>query len=438
VTPLAAAERFLAGAPVGGQVDAFVSVDPDAVLRDAAAVTRRTTAFGRGSVMDGLLVGVGDDLHVAGYVTRWGTTCLATDATADAPLVTRLRSAGAVVAGKTRMTELALSAVGVNAAGGSARNPYDRDRAAGGSGSGAGAAVAAGLVPVAVGVDGAGGVRIPAALCGVVGFKPSAARIPLDADAALGWWSLAQPGVVTACVNDAADAYAVLAGTTRPDTRDDTPLHAGVDWRWWGVPVTAVDRACRAAADALAVREVHLDHLELARPAARVTALTEVAAAVGATLDGERDRFAADVQAVLAVASALTAVDYVRAQQVRTLLARAFAVAFAHVDVLVTPATAVTAPTLPAAAWADGLLDEALEVALTAYALPANLLGLPAVTVPVGADADGLPVGLQIIGAAGADANVLRCAAQLERAGVAAPRRIGHALQRREEKEDMS
>jgi aspartyl-tRNA(Asn)/glutamyl-tRNA(Gln) amidotransferase subunit A len=151
------------------------------------------------------------------------------------------------------------------------------------------------------------------------------------------------------------------------------------------------------------------------------TILTEVAAAVADQMRRAPGQFGADTETTLRAAGSATAVEYLRAQQLRTRLADAFAEVFASVDVLATPATACTAPPVTADAIRDGLVDEALGTRLTSYTFPASLVGLPATSVPVGVDRWGLPVGLQLVGPPGGEATVLRMAAHFEAHGLAIP-----------------
>ena len=420
-TPLQVAERFLAAQPVGGEIDAFVSVDPSALLAEASAATARMAKGAPAGPLDGVLVGVKDFFAVRGHLTRGGTSFLADQPAEDAEIVRRLRRAGAIIAGKNRTTELGLSPIGINTSGGSPRNPHAPGRPTGGSSSGGASAVAAGLVPLAVGTDGGGSVRIPPALCGVMGLKPTFDRVPMHGELNVGWYSLDHAGPIARTVADLAEAYAILAGVEAPELSGGLDgVTFGVDWDWWGAPDRAVDQACRAVVHGLGAKPVTLEHLDLVRVAEYVTIGAEVTAAMYDDLRDHPERFGPDVQAVLTAALDIPAVDYVRAQQARTLIDREFQRVFGEVDVLLSPTTACTAPALPASVWKDGLLDEPLLRKVTAYSFPANLVGLPAVTVPAGTDGDGMPIGLQVMAARGREDLVLRVAAALERDGVAA------------------
>jgi aspartyl-tRNA(Asn)/glutamyl-tRNA(Gln) amidotransferase subunit A len=415
--PLRVAEAFLAAQPVGGPVDAFIAVDPDLVLAEAGESARRLRDGTARGPLEGILVGVKDFYDVRGYETRYGTSCMVDAPEQDSELVARLRSAGAVFAGKTRGTELGLSPIGVSVPGGSPRNPHDLRRPAGGSSSGSAAAVAAGMVPLAVGSDGGGSLRIPPAVCGVLGLMPTFDRIPDDSSLSAGWWTLNDPGPIAGSVGDLAAGYAVMAGLPPRDLSGGDTLRVGVDWRWWGIPGDAVDRVCRQALEDLELHRVELEHLELVRIAEYVTIASEVAAAAYDHHRADPTAFGLDVQIILGLAHEFSGVDYVRAQQARTLIGQTFAAAFEHVDVLVTPMLADTVPPLDDAIFAAGFMDEPLLRRLCAYAFPANLAGLPALTLPVGVDDQGMPVGLQLVGRAGGEDDLLRFAAHLEAEG---------------------
>lgn len=416
-SPIDVAARFLAADPVGGGVDAFVAVDADAVEQQAAAVADRLARGGARRALEGVLVGVKDHIGVDGLPCRSGTTFLEGPRQDDV-MVRRLREAGAIIAGKTRMTELGVSPVGVNLSGGTPRNPHALDRATGGSSSGSTAAVAAGLVQLAIGSDGGGSVRIPPALCGVFGFKPTFRAVPASADAILGWWSTVHFGPIARTADDLATMFAVMAD--RPVAPDDPgDVRFGVDWGWWGQPDVSVDGACRPVTTELHVDSVTVEGAELSRAAGFATIVSEVATGVFEHLRDHPERFAPDLRAALSSALEVRAIDYLRAQQVRTRLDAAFARVFDRVDLLLLPTVPLTAPLVDDTMRANGLLDIALVGRLVEYTMAANLCGLPAASVPVGTAPDGLPVGLQVIGPRGADDLVLSTVRRLARAGLA-------------------
>jgi Asp-tRNA(Asn)/Glu-tRNA(Gln) amidotransferase A subunit family amidase len=169
------------------------------------------------SAMDGILVAVKDEIDCLPYPTTGGTRWLgrARACAADAAVVAQLRACGAVLAGKTNMHELGAGTSGINPHHGSTRNPHNPGRVSGGSSSGSAAAVCAGLCPVALGVDGGGSVRMPAALCGVVGFKPTAGRLSNAGVLPLNW-TVGMPGILAGTVEDAAVAYSAIVDQSQP------------------------------------------------------------------------------------------------------------------------------------------------------------------------------------------------------------------------------
>ncbi|CAN5118568.1 amidase [soil metagenome] len=420
LSPQTVADRFLAADPVGGRLGSFRSVDADDVLQQARTSAERLAAGRPAGPLEGILIGVKDFIAVRGYRSYAGTRSMAAHGDLDAVLVTRLRDAGAIIAGKTHCTELGLSPVGPNMAAGTPRNPHSPGHLTGGSSSGTGAAVSAGLVTGGVGSDGGGSIRIPAALCGVYGIKPSWQVVSNHGEMNVGWWSIEHIGPLARSTADLVTLLSVMADV-RLDI-DEAPLRFGVDWTWWGQPDPLVDAACRSVVAELEPRSVTLPHIELAPVTGYVTALTELTAGIYDTLRDRPQTFSVDVLAAVAQAPSITGVDYVRAQMARQRLTEAFDAAFEQVDVLLVPTVATPAPVRPSDAdLLDGVVDADLIDAMTAYTFPANLCGLPAASVPIGTTpTDHLPIGLQVVGRRGGDATVLAACAALERAGLSA------------------
>jgi Asp-tRNA(Asn)/Glu-tRNA(Gln) amidotransferase A subunit family amidase len=435
---LAAVQRLDAGAT---PLRAFIAQSAEDVRSQAREAAARRRAGRPLSMLDGVPVAVKDEVDQRGYPTTVGTRFLGTaPAGRDAAAVERLRAAGALLIGKANMHEIGLGVTGLNPHHGPARNPYDPARVTGGSSSGPAAAVAAGLCPLALGADGGGSIRIPAALCGVVGLKPTFGRVSERGAAPL-CWSVAHLGPLGATVADAALGFAVLAG---PDPEDGNSLghpapslDGATDERLAGVRLAvvpgwfehadeAVVRECRAAVERLraagaTVVERDLAGLELARPVHLVTIVSEMAAAHLEHHRGHRKEYAADTRLNLALARRLAAYDYIHAQRHRARLCGVVVRLLEEVDGLVTPATGCTAPPLRADALRWGESDLETTERIMRFAPLANLTGLPAISAPVGYDAQGLPIGLQLVGRAWSEALLLRLArvveAGLERRG---------------------
>src|SRR5438105_12177382 len=211
--------------PAGEGKRACLTVYAEAARASADAADVRMKASKPLGPLEGMIVSIKDLYDVAGEVTRAGSRVLADEglvAAADAPVVKRLRSAGAVIVAKTNMSEFAFSGVGANPHFGTPGNPFDRARVPGGSTSGGAVAVADGFCEIAIGTDTGGSTRIPAALCGLVGFKPSRQRVPTDGVFPLSY-SLDSVGPMARGVTECADADAVMAGEN-PAPLEPAPL----------------------------------------------------------------------------------------------------------------------------------------------------------------------------------------------------------------------
>jgi Asp-tRNA(Asn)/Glu-tRNA(Gln) amidotransferase A subunit family amidase len=417
-TPRDVAEAFLAAAAAADRLDpplrAFVSIDPADVRRQADESTRRLARGEARSPLEGVPVAVKDGYDVGGHPTRAGTRVLGREpAASDAPSVARLREAGALLVGKTNMHELAVHPSGLNVHHGVARNPHDPTRDTGGSSSGSGAAVASGLVPIALGTDSGGSVRIPASLCGIASLKGTFGRVPTSGIVPL-TWSLDHAGPLAASVEDVRLAFGVLAGAPLEVRPLPTRLRVGVCDPWWSGADPAVAAVCRSALDRLGAELVSIDlpHVGLAVAAGSCILLVEGAAAHARLLDG--DALQPSVHASLEIGRGFTGVDFVKAQQVRTHLARDLAAAFGRCDVLATPTTAIAAPRYRPDAFQTGETDEARINALIHFTFAANLTGHPAASVPCGR-VESLPIGLQLLAPHGQDALALAVAAAVER-----------------------
>lgn len=409
--------------------------------RDAArASTERYARAQPLGPLDGVPLVVTEQLAVTGLPRRVGNG-LPSDALMeyDAAIVARLRAEGAIIVGQTAMTELGLSPLGVNSKRPALRNPHHVERIAGGSATGAAIAVSVGLTPLAIGADGGGSIRVPAALCGVFGLKPSFGRLSRAGDVIGG--SLNHVGPIGASTRDLALCLDVAAGA---DSSDPSSLHAprprspfaaaiargvrglsvGVDEREWSEAEPAVQRAGEQALRALVQSGVSLVDVDipLARYASQigfVTVAAELGSSFAHSFAQRRDEFGLDTQVLLWVSAQLGAREYLRAQALRESLRREVRSALQEVDALALPTTQRTA--LPANDVDDrqGRLDAAGVRALCRYTFLGNLTGLPCGTAPIGLDPEGLPIGLQLVGDAWDENTVLALMAELERSGTA-------------------
>lgn len=415
-------------------LQAIISVRAEEVLhlaRESAQRYREGRALGP---LDGVPVAVKDEIDMTPYPTTVGTAFLGkSPAAEDSTVAARLRSAGALLVGKTNMHEIGIGVTGLNPHHGTARNPYNPAHYTGGSSSGSAAAVAAGLCPIAIGADGGGSIRIPSAFCGLVGLKPTFGRVsefgavPLD-------WSVAHIGPIAASAADAAIGYALMAG---PDPKDPNSMHQprptlagwdntgikglriGVFWPWFRHASAEVVSACESLLgqfEALGaqIRETVIPDLDAGRVAHLITIGGEMAQAMDRYHAEHHRKHGLDVRINLTLARAFSLLDYVKAQRVRTRLMSHFRQAFESVDVIVTPATGIAAPPIPATALPDGDSDLATLAEIIRFAAPANLTGLPAISFPAGYTTLGLPVGMQAIGRAWDEKTLLRLALAAE------------------------
>ncbi|MBI5548836.1 MAG: amidase [Deltaproteobacteria bacterium] len=408
---------------------AFVALDRDDLARQAALSTERHRQGAPLGPLDGVPVAIKDELDQVPYSTSGGTRFYGKRRPSrDATTVARLRAAGALLVGKTNMHEIGIDPTGSNVHFGQNRNPYDPSRDTCGSSSGSATAVSAGLVPLALGADGGGSVRIPSALCGVVGLKPTFGRLSEQGAMPL-CWSVAHIGPIGATAEDVALAYAAVAGPDADDpgtlaqpaptlegwdAADLRGVRLGVYPAWFEHASPEVVRVARSAVDALVgagaqLREIEVPDLDLMRVAHAIIILSEMATSM-ADFPEDRHLLGSSVRLTLAATRELRPSDYVWAQRVRTRALAHFARLFGEVDAIVTPSTAITAPVLPAAAGSGGWSDLSCTTELMRYAFPGNLAGLPAISFPAGYDSSGLPVGLQAIANHWNEALLLRLA----------------------------
>ncbi len=358
----------------------------------------------------------------------------------DAVPVARLRSAGAVIIGKTNNPEFCYRGFTDNLLFGPTRNPWDVQRTSGGSSGGAGASVAAGVTAIALGTDGGGSVRIPASFCGVVGHKPTFGLVPKE-PGFKGWKTLSVDGPLARSVRDAALTLSVVAGPSAADdmtypgpppqdypeaaTRSDDLRGLRVAWSA-DLEMLPVDVDVRAVF-AEAVRVLATLGCELIRAAPSTPHPTElwntIALAEGFSSEGPylasgRDQMAPGTAQIIEAGQTITGGQYVDALHEKARYTRVWAEFFEQFDVLVTPAMQLTAfpigqltPIEIEGQTVDPFFDDWCTICL-----PANLTGMPATVVPAGFGAEERPVGLQIMGSRWADALTLRVAAAFERA----------------------
>jgi aspartyl-tRNA(Asn)/glutamyl-tRNA(Gln) amidotransferase subunit A len=348
----------------------------------------------------GTVVAVKDLVDVAGMVTTAGGIILPKQRAArDAPVVERIRREGCVIVGKTNLHEFAYGVTSTNVHYGNVLNPHDPDRVAGGSSGGSAVAVAAGMCDWAIGSDTGGSIRIPASLCGIVGFKPALGTIDLTGVIPLSW-SLDTLGPMAPDVVGAARAFSMMSGETVDTERLDKPRLA-VPARWVSGLDEATERAWRVVSDGLPEIEF-VDRDALFRNGLTIL-LVEAATYHRRWATEFPDKYGADVLGHIRRGLGVLAVDFEEAQRERPGLRAAADHAMDGIDAMLLPATAIVAPLV-------GAGDEVREP-LARFTRPFNTTGQPVVALP--APVRGLPVGMQVVGRTNAE--TLRAALWLER-----------------------
>jgi len=426
------------------RLNAFVAYDGERAIREAAEIDRRVAGGEDAGPLAGIPIGVKDLEDAAGYRTTKGSAVHAGDApaSADSTLVARLRAAGCVVVGKTNTPELGWKADTDNMLFGASLNPWDIDRSPGGSSGGSAAAVAAGLVPLATASDGGGSIRIPAALCGLTGMKPSLGRIPAGGAHPPDWPLFSTRGPLARTARDTVLALDTVVGPEPSDFRS-LPMP---DARWLGAmselrsprrvgwsatlgyaPVDAEIRSvCQEAVDRLAAAGteiVDVDPVFDEDPGRSWLLLT--AAYNLRTLQHARsselwDRVDPGLRTIVEwAASDVSAVQVIEAEDLCHRLNHRLTEVLAGVNLLLTPTVAGQTP----ASGAQGTIDGVADANWVRFTYPFNMTRSPAGTVTVGRTGDGMPVGLQVVGPTHGDAAVLRLLAVLEdqAGGVPAP-----------------
>jgi len=410
--------------PAGEGAKAVLTVYRDAAQAAAEASDARARTGTLLGPLDGAIVTVKDLFDVAGDVTRAGSKVLADEghvAVRDAVVVQRLRAAGAVIVGKTNMSEFAFTGVGANPHYGTPGNPADRERVPGGSSSGAGVAVADGMCEIGIGSDTGGSVRIPASLCGIVGFKPSKRRVSTEGAFPLSY-SLDSIGPLAKTVAQCAAADFVLAGEDAW-TLDAAPL-AGLRFGVaQGLPLENLDdtvgRRFPEALDRLEKSGVHISYEKLPQfeDMIALQARTSILVAEAYSVHSSRMKTrAAEVDAIVAGrlsrGADIAAHDYVSAVRARNALIASMDERLRDVDVLVLPATAIVAPRFDEIAEPKAFMQR--NAMLLRNTTIGNFFDLCGVSLPLPRDSH-LPIGLMLLARNGHDRQLLRIAAAVER-----------------------
>jgi aspartyl-tRNA(Asn)/glutamyl-tRNA(Gln) amidotransferase subunit A len=425
------------------QLNCFVTVTADQARAAAKEAERAVMAGEKLGPLHGVAVSIKDLLPTKGVRTTLGSIAFADNVPdRDDILVTRLREAGAIMVGKTTTPEFGIKGTTSGPIFGVTRNPWDLDRTPGGSSGGGASAVAAGLGPLALGSDGAGSVRIPAACCGLVGLKGTTGALPYQ-EARDGFGNVIAAGPLTRTVADAALMQSVMGGADPLDPWTETAPPLGrispalfaqdlsglrIGWlsRTAATAVAAdVQANTRASLDVLSdlgadVEEVTTE-VDWMSDDQRVLYLCSIANNLGHVVERFDDRTDPVLRAYVAAGRKYDIAAYIRAISARTRLFRAVQGLFETYDFLVSPTltrTAIDAEFDGARGTIDidGTDVGSAQPHLTGFVYPFNLTGHPALSIPSGFAHDGLPTGFQIVGRRHADSDVLRIGALLEQA----------------------
>jgi aspartyl-tRNA(Asn)/glutamyl-tRNA(Gln) amidotransferase subunit A len=406
---------------IDGKLNSFLVVLRDQALAAARERERELKEGRYRGPLHGIPIGLKDLFDVAGVPTTGGSTILKDNVpAADATVTRRLKDAGAIVLGKLNMVEFAMGATGMNPHFGPARNPWDSTRITCGSSGGSGAAVAAGLCVAALGSDTGGSIRMPAAVCGLAGLKPTYGLVSRSGVLDLSW-SCDHVGPMTRTVADCAHIMNAIAGHDPADPASSAVavgdyaagLGRGLDGVKIGVPSNyffegvdaEIEAAVRAAIDLMAnngasVRGVSMPWASKGRAINLAVMMPEAVSVHERWLKEHRDQYSAEVLARLEAAQTISALEYIRAQRARRWFNEQMAEAMrdAGADVLVTPTVAVQTPTIEDCTPPPGANEARAGGTLGNFTGVFNTTGTPSLSVNCGFTRAGMPIGMMISG----------------------------------------
>ena len=447
VTPAVVAERIIesihASDSLSPPLRAFVQWNETEIRKQALESTRRYSEKDNIRPLEGVPVGVKENIQTKPYIIRVGCGFIPIAAQTianeeESEVVVKLRQAGAVIIGVTNLHEIGIGGTGsnVNDLHLTARNPYDTDRYPGGSSSGSAAAVASGLVPMALGTDGGGSIRVPSSFSGLVGLKATFGRVTegrMIASAS----TVTNIGPICTSVPDTALSYLLLAGCDPneptsvqqgPVTIGDylTPkesvrgLKVGIYRDWFNHCDPEVKRVCQQSlqwiVDAGAeLVDLHIPELNATFIAHITTFLTEISSTYKYDFYEHYRDFNTDTIQYMIFGDSFTAADYTMAARQRTRAIQVMKSVFSQVDVLVTPTTGRTAVPIEPSHLSHGCVDVNSTGKIVRFTVLGNLTGVPGIAIPVGYDSNNLPVSLQLMANWWREDLLFRLAAQIEK-----------------------
>jgi aspartyl-tRNA(Asn)/glutamyl-tRNA(Gln) amidotransferase subunit A len=418
------AKASLARAEAQKQLNAFITLRPERVLQEARAIDARIAKGSAPGALAGVPVAVKDLMYVRGHPFTCGTRAMdGKEAARDATAVARLREAGALIVGTANLHELAYGVTSANAHFGHVQNPTAPGHIPGGSSGGSGAAVAAGIAAIGVGTDTGGSIRIPAACCGVTGFKGSHEAVSRE-----GCWPLADTldhiGPLTRGLEDAVLAFELMAGLPagcigsksieRPRLiKPEAFFYQHLDASVRECVEAALERFTSAGAE---LHARNIEDIEYVLAAQFVTICAEACQSDWELLTRRGEGISPDVRLRLEVGQFIGAIDYVKAQRLRRRIRENMIAALDGADVLIVPSLPVAIPESGTATIQFAGRTVPLPGVMTRFTGPFNAAAVPACSLPIGKDRRGLPVSVQFVGRPGADATVLAVAKWAENA----------------------
>ncbi|KAI6654781.1 Fatty acid amide hydrolase-like [Oopsacas minuta] len=429
VTPVIVAERIIesirASDSLSPPLRAFVQWNETEIRKQAEESTRRYRDKDNIRPLEGIPVGVKESIPTKPYILRVGSSFLPIGAQAisnweEAEVVLRLRQAGAIIIGVTNLHEFGVGPSGsnVNKLHQTARNPYDMSRYPGGSSSGSGAAVASGLIPLALGTDGGGSIRIPSSISGLVGLKATFGRVT-EGKMISSAPTITNIGPLCTSVVDTALSYLLLAGPGPNDpnglqqgpvtignfltAKDNAKgMKVGIYRAWFNHCEPDVSKVCQEAlkwiTDAGAeLVDIHIPEMNATYISLVSIFLSELTSAYKYDFYDHFKDINSDTKQNLAIGDAISSADYTVASRQRTRAIQVLKSVFSKVDILVTPTTACTAHIMSPSHLSHGCANIKTTTKLSRFTVIGNLTGAPAIAIPVGYDSNNLPVSLQLM-----------------------------------------
>lgn len=402
------------------ELNAFITVMRSAALSDAEIAGREIRAGRDRGPLHGIPVSVKDLVDIAGRPTTSASAVPARHPDVDAPIVTRLREAGAIIVGKTNLHEFAFGTTSDESAFGVVHHPREMARSAGGSSGGAAAALLEGMCFAAVGTDTGGSIRIPSAVCGTAGLKPAIGELPCDGIVSLST-TLDHVGPMARSMADVAIMFEAMKGARTPAAAPRGPYVFGVPEPYFCERLhpdvrAALTRTRTALASAgHTVRPVAIEHASRTPEVYLHIVLPEATWYHAPLLAQHADRYSPGVRLRLEMGRYVLAEDYVRARHLQNVLRRAVDAALEGCDALLLPTHPIPAPVLGASTVDIEGVAEPVRAAMLRLTQLFNITGHPAAAVPAGTTADGWPVSVQVVGRHAGTSRLLEIATTVER-----------------------